>query len=84
MFENLSERLTGVFGKLTKQGTLTDDDVSTALREVRIALLEADVSLQVARDFVAAVSEKAKGQNVVKSVTPGQHCLLYTSPSPRD
>jgi signal recognition particle subunit SRP54 len=75
MFENLSERLTGVFGKLTKQGTLTDDDVSTALREVRIALLEADVSLQVARDFVAAVSEKAKGQNVVKSVTPGQQVI---------
>ena len=75
MFENLSERLTGVFGKLTRQGTLSDDDVSTALREVRIALLEADVSLQVARDFVAAVSEKAKGQNVVKSVTPGQQVI---------
>ena len=60
MFENLSERLTGVFGKLTRQGTLSDDDVSTALREVRIALLEADVSLQVARDFVAAVSERPK------------------------
>ena len=50
MFENLSERLTGVFGKLTRQGTLSDDDVSTALREVRIALLEADVSLQVDKD----------------------------------
>ena len=52
MFENLSERLSGVFGRLTKQGALSNDDVVTALREVRIALLEADVSLPVARDFI--------------------------------
>ncbi len=52
MFENLSDRLSGVFGKLTKQGALTDEDVNAALREVRVALLEADVSLPVARDFV--------------------------------
>ena len=75
MFENLSERLSGVFGKLTKQGTLSENDVKTALREVRIALLEADVSLPVARDFVAAVQEKAKGQNVTKSITPGQQVI---------
>ncbi|MEM7271111.1 MAG: signal recognition particle protein, partial [Pseudomonadota bacterium] len=75
MFEGLSERLSGVFDKLTKQGALSDADVSTALREVRIALLEADVSLPVARDFIKAVQEKATGQSVTKSVTPGQQVV---------
>ena len=75
MFENLSERLSGVFDRLTKQGALSEDDVRTALREVRIALLEADVSLSVARDFVKAVQEKATGQAVTKSVTPGQQVI---------
>ena len=67
MFENLSERLSGVFDRLTKQGALSEDDVKTALREVRVALLEADVSLPIARDFVKAVQEKATGQAVTKS-----------------
>ena len=75
MFENLSDRLSGVFDKLTRQGALSDEDVSVALREVRVALLEADVSLAVARDFVKAVQEKAAGQNVTKSVTPGQQVV---------
>ncbi|SHH98037.1 signal recognition particle protein [Marivita hallyeonensis] len=75
MFENLSERLGGVFDRLTKQGALSEDDVKTALREVRVALLEADVSLPVARDFVKAVQEKATGQAVTKSVTPGQQVV---------
>ena len=75
MFENLSERLSGVFDKLTKQGALSEDDVKTALREVRVALLEADVSLPVARDFIKAVQEKATGQDVTKSVTPGQQVV---------
>ncbi len=75
MFENLSERLSGVFDRLTKQGALSEDDVKTALREVRVALLEADVSLSVARDFVKAVAEKATGQSVTKSVTPGQQVV---------
>ena len=75
MFENLSDRLSGVFDKLTKQGALSDDDVKTALREVRTALLEADVSLPVARDFVAAVQAKATGQAVTKSITPGQQVV---------
>ncbi|WP_434289147.1 signal recognition particle protein [Celeribacter sp. SCSIO 80788] len=75
MFENLSERLSGVFDKLTKQGALSEDDVKTALREVRVALLEADVSLPVARDFVKAVGDKATGQAVTKSVTPGQQVV---------
>ncbi|CAM4207342.1 signal recognition particle protein [Palleronia rufa] len=75
MFENLSERLSGVFDRLTKQGALSDEDVKTALREVRVALLEADVSLTVARDFVKAVQEKATGQAVTRSVTPGQQVV---------
>jgi len=75
MFENLSDRLSGVFDKLTKQGALSEADVATALREVRVALLEADVSLPVARDFVKAVQEKAEGQAVTKSITPGQQVV---------
>ena len=75
MFENLSERLSGVFDRLTKQGSLSDEDVKTALREVRVALLEADVSLPVARDFVKAVQDKATGQAVTKSITPGQQVV---------
>lgn len=75
MFETLSERLGGVFDRLTKQGALSEDDVKTALREVRVALLEADVSLSVARDFVKAIQEKATGQAVTKSVTPGQQVV---------
>ncbi len=75
MFETLSDRLSGVFDRLTKQGALSEDDVATALREVRTALLEADVSLPVARDFVKAVQAKATGQAVTKSVTPGQQVV---------
>ncbi|MCC1490979.1 signal recognition particle protein [Cognatishimia sp. F0-27] len=75
MFENLSERLGGVFDRLTKQGALSEDDVKTALREVRVALLEADVSLPVARQFIKAVEKKATGASVTKSVTPGQQVV---------
>ncbi len=72
MFDTLSDRLSGVFDKLRKQASLNEKDVDTAMREVRRALLEADVALPVARDFIAKVREKAVGQDVVKSVTPGQ------------
>ncbi len=75
MFESLSDRLGGVFDRLTKQGALSEADVDAALREVRTALLEADVSLNVARDFVKAVKVKATGQAVTKSVTPGQQVV---------
>ncbi len=75
MFESLSERLSGVFDRLTKQGALSEEDVKTALREVRVALLEADVSLPVARDFVKAVQAKATGQAVTRSITPGQQVI---------
>ncbi len=72
MFDNLSTRLGGIFDKLTKRGALSEKDVQAAMREVRVALLEADVALPVVKDFVAAVGEKAIGQDVVKSVSPGQ------------
>ncbi len=75
MFESLSDRLGGVFDRLTKQGALSEDDVRTAMREVRTALLEADVSLAVARDFVKRVTAKATGAAVTKSVTPGQQVI---------
>jgi signal recognition particle subunit SRP54 len=75
MFENLSERLGGVFDRLTKQGALSEEDVVAALREVRVALLEADVSLPVARDFIKRVQAKATGAAVTKSVTPGQQVV---------
>ncbi|MEM9796781.1 MAG: signal recognition particle protein [Pseudomonadota bacterium] len=75
MFESLSERLGGVFDRLTKQGALSEDDVRTAMREVRVALLEADVSLPVARDFVKKVTAKATGAAVTKSITPGQQVI---------
>ncbi len=72
MFDNLSDRLSGVFDKLRGRGALTDADVRSAMREVRVALLEADVALPVARDFVDQATEKAVGQEVLRSVTPGQ------------
>ncbi len=75
MFESLSERLGGVFDRLTKQGALSEEDVRTALREVRVALLEADVSLPVARNFIKTVEKKATGVAVTRSVTPGQQVV---------
>jgi signal recognition particle subunit SRP54 len=72
MFDTLSDRLGGVFDKLKGRGALRESDVREAMREVRIALLEADVALPVARRFIDAVTEKAVGQDVLRSVTPGQ------------
>jgi signal recognition particle subunit SRP54 len=72
MFQSLSDRLSGILDKLTRRGSLTDSDVAEAMREVRRALLEADVALDVVRAFTDRVREKAVGQEVVKSVTPGQ------------
>ena len=72
MFESLSERLGDVFDRLKRRGALSEEDVAAALREVRVALLEADVALPVVRDFIASVQEKAVGQEVVRSVSPGQ------------
>ena len=72
MFDSLSDRLAGVFDKLRGRGALSEDDVRSAMREVRVALLEADVALPVARDFVDKVTERAVGAEVIRSVTPGQ------------
>ena len=75
MFDTLSDRLTGVFDRLRGRGALNEGDVREAMREVRVALLEADVALPVARKFIDAVTEKAVGQAVLKSVTPGQQVV---------
>jgi len=75
MFDSLSDRLGGVFDRLRGRGALTEADVRAAMREVRIALLEADVALPVARDFVEKVTEQAVGQSVLRSVTPGQQVV---------
>src|SRR6266481_1767132 len=72
MFDSLSDRLNDVFDRLRKRGALSEDDVGAALREIRIALLEADVALPVVKDFVNAIREKAIGQEVLRSVTPAQ------------
>ena len=75
MFDSLSSRLNGVFETLTRRGALSEADVSAALRDVRIALLEADVALPVVKDFIAGVSAKAVGGDVLKSVAPGQQVI---------
>ncbi len=72
MFENLTSRLTRVFDGLRGRGRLTDDDVREALREVRMALLEADVALPVVKDFIERLRERATGAEVLQSLTPGQ------------
>lgn len=72
MFDGLSQRLGSVFDALTKRGSLKEDDVRAAMREVRIALLEADVALSVVKDFIEKATEKAIGEQVTRSVTPGQ------------
>jgi len=75
MFEALSSRLNGVFDKLRRRGALSEADVNEALREVRIALLEADVALPVARDLIAKVRERAVGVEVIRSVSPAQQVI---------
>lgn len=75
MFESLSERLGGVFDRLRGRGALNEADVRAAMREVRVALLEADVALPVVRSFIDSVTDKAVGHNVLKSITPGQQVV---------
>ena len=79
VFSGLSEKLNHVFTKLTKRGTLTELEIKQAMREIRIALLEADVNLLVAKDFVNKVSEKALGQSVLKSLSPTQQVIKIVS-----
>ena len=75
LFSSLSERLNHIFSKLTKHGRLTELEIKTAMREVRVALLEADVNIQVAKKFCADVSEKALGQEILKSLNPAQQVI---------
>jgi signal recognition particle subunit SRP54 len=75
MFENLQDRLQGVFDQLTRRGRLSEADVDAALREVRIALLEADVNFKVVKDFVARVRDRAVGVEVSKRISPGQQVI---------
>ena len=75
LFGSLSERLNHIFSKLTKRGKLTELEIRTAMREVRVALLEADVNLKVAKQFIADVSEKAVGQEILSSLNPAQQVI---------
>ena len=75
LFGSLSERLNHIFSKLTKRGRLTELEIKTAMREVRVALLEADVNVKVAKQFCADVSEKAVGQKILESLNPAQQVI---------
>ena len=75
MFENLSDRLNTVFRNLRGQGRLNEKNIQDGLREVRLALLEADVHFKVVKDFVERIKERALGQDVLESLTPGQQVV---------
>ena len=75
MFDQLSDRLGAIFERLSGRGKVTEGEVNEALREVRVALLEADVSLATAKAFVARVKERAVGANILESLTPAQTIL---------
>lgn len=75
MFDALSDRLEGIFSKLRSRGYLKEEDIDVALREIRLALLEADVNFRVVKDFVNRIKEKAVGQEILKSLTPGQQVV---------
>tara|TARA_B100000029_G_scaffold132337_1_gene126169 strand:- start:593 stop:1927 length:1335 start_codon:yes stop_codon:yes gene_type:complete len=75
MFESLTNKLSGVFGQLTNSGKLSEKDIDNALREVRLALLEADVDFKVAREFVKKIKERANGEKIYSSLTPGQSVI---------
>ncbi|MGN1104018.1 MAG: signal recognition particle protein [Candidatus Coproplasma sp.] len=75
LFSSLSDRLNHIFSKLTKRGRLTELEIKTAMREVRVALLEADVNIKVAKEFCATVSEKAVGQKILESLNPAQQVI---------
>ena len=75
LFQGLSDKLNHIFSKLTKHGRLTELEIKTAMREVRIALLEADVNIRVVKEFVSKVSERAVGQEILKSLSPTQQVI---------
>ena len=75
VFENLSDRMNHIFSKLRNKGKLTELEIKQAMREIRVAVLEADVNYAVVKDFVATVSEKALGEDILKSLTPAQQIV---------
>ena len=75
MFDTLSDRLQASLGDLRRKGKLDEESISRAMREIRLALLEADVNFEVVKQFVAQVKERALGQDVLKSLTPGQQVV---------
>ncbi len=79
MFQTLTQNLTKIFDKIKGRGALTEEQIDSAMRDIRIALLEADVALPVVREFIANVKEKAKGQEVIKSVSPAQMVIKIIS-----
>ena len=81
MFESLTDRLDGIFERLRGRGRLSESDVDEALREVRLALLEADVNVGVARNLLTRVRERAVGAEVMKSLTPGQQVIKLVNES---
>ena len=72
MFQTLTQNLTKIFDKIKSTGALTESQIDASMRDIRIALLEADVVLPVVREFISSVKEKAKGQEIVKSISPAQ------------
>ena len=79
MLDNITNKLTGIFKSLSNKGAITEKDLSFTLREVRVALLEADVSLKVAKELVAVIEQKAIGQKIIESVQPGQQIVKIVS-----
>ncbi|MEK7826931.1 MAG: signal recognition particle receptor subunit alpha, partial [Thermodesulfobacteriota bacterium] len=71
MFENLTDKLDGIFRKLKGRGRLDEENIQSALKEIRMALLEADVNFRVVRDFIEEIRQRAVGQEVLESITPG-------------
>lgn len=74
-FSALGEKLNHIFSKLVNRGKLTELEIKSAMREIRVALLEADVNFLVAKDFISRVSEKAVGETIIESLTPGQQVI---------
>src|SRR5205085_3039177 len=82
VFDSLSDKLQSALGDLRKKGRLDEESISRAMREIRLALLEADVNFTVVRDFVATVRERALGEEILKSLTPGQQVAKVVHDDP--
>ena len=75
MFSSLSDKLSNALGKFRNKGKLTEADIKAGMREIKLALLEADVNYKIVKDFIVTIQEKALGQDVLKSLTPGQQVI---------